>query len=211
MKLSSRLFSSKMSLFYLLFVANFILAFGNTDAKCETDDECGTHYRCIDNKCANLNIYDEPLKSCSYDGIAITGYTRTGFCNLHATDSGSHNVCLDISAVKKTPDNEMRNFCEITGQRDWCSESDRCHEGGLGCPRKNWCICEWAFASLIQAKGCDSFDASALQCESTSRATITAYQQAMARGDKKAEGALACLRSKCGDTAAFNLTNDALY
>merc|ERR1719181_2151565 len=101
----------------------------------------------------NVNLYGRPLKECSEKGMAITGYTRTGYCNLHQGDSGSHNVCIDISNVANG-----ENFCSITGQPDWCSETDRCDSipGSFDCPRENWCICQWAFASLISARGCEA-------------------------------------------------------
>merc|ERR1719445_1798915 len=141
----------------------------------------------------NVNVYGRPLAECSLPGMAITGYTRTGYCNLHQGDSGSHNVCVDISNVANG-----QNFCEITGQSDWCSTNDRCDGGGSGCPRENWCVCEWAFASLIRAKGCSAISKDAMFCEGTSGKTIEAYQQATARGDTSAANALECLRELCG-------------
>lgn len=149
----------------------------------------------------NVNVYGRPLAECSLPGMAVTGYTRTGYCNLHQGDSGSHNVCVDISNVANG-----QNFCEITGQSDWCSENDRCDsQAGYDCPRQNWCICEWAFASLINAKGCGAVSTEAIQCEAVSGKTIVAYREAMSLSSQyggrissnNAATALQCLQSLC--------------
>merc|ERR1719412_928997 len=150
----------------------------------------------------NVNLYGRPLKECSEKGMAITGYTRTGYCNLHQGDSGSHNVCIDISNVANG-----ENFCSITGQPDWCSENDRCDSipGSFDCPRENWCICQWAFASLIAARGCSAVSKESINCEATSGQTIMAYRDQMSLGglnggqisESSSAKALACLQSLC--------------
>merc|ERR1719499_49520 len=150
----------------------------------------------------NVNVYGRPLAECSLPGMAITGYTRTGYCNLHQGDSGSHNVCIDISNVANG-----ENFCSITGQPDWCSETDRCDSipGRFDCPRQNWCICQWAFASLISARGCEAVSKESINCEATSGQTIMAYRDQMALGglnggqisETSSAKALACLQSLC--------------
>lgn len=150
----------------------------------------------------NVNLYGRPLEECSEQGMAITGYTRTGYCNLHQGDSGSHNVCIDISDVANG-----ENFCSITGQSDWCSTPDQCDSipGRSDCPRENWCICQWAFASLISARGCDAVSRESINCEATSGQTIMAYRDQIAMGnlnggritDNSAATALACIKSLC--------------
>ena len=43
----------------------------------------------------SLNIFDEPLLSCSHE--PSTGYFRDGHCNTCEEDEGSHTVCIEVS------------------------------------------------------------------------------------------------------------------
>ncbi|MBV1915119.1 MAG: DUF2237 domain-containing protein [Pseudomonadales bacterium] len=43
----------------------------------------------------SLNIFDEPLLSCSHN--PSTGYFRDGHCNTCKEDEGSHTVCIEVS------------------------------------------------------------------------------------------------------------------
>ncbi len=42
-----------------------------------------------------VNIYDEPLESCSDD--PVTGFYRDGCCNTGKGDHGSHTVCVRVN------------------------------------------------------------------------------------------------------------------
>ena len=68
------------------------------------------------------NVYGESLASCSSSGMAKTGYTRTGYCVDQNDDSGSHHICIDLSSTIGG------NFCDVTGQSDWCSSSMACND-----------------------------------------------------------------------------------
>lgn len=43
----------------------------------------------------SLNVFDEPLISCSED--PITGFYRDGCCNTSDGDIGSHTVCIQVT------------------------------------------------------------------------------------------------------------------
>ena len=43
----------------------------------------------------SLNVFDEPLISCSED--PITGFYRDGCCNSSDGDIGSHTVCIQVT------------------------------------------------------------------------------------------------------------------
>merc|ERR1719394_406694 len=124
--------------------------------------------------------------------MALTGYTRNGHCVDRYDDSGSHHVCIDLSSLGG--DGSHKNFCEATGQPDWCSSQNMpCHEDprNSNCPIQNWCVCEWAFASYIErAGGCDKIQS--IVCESTNVQTLKAYQELAAKQPKYRE-ALNCL------------------
>ncbi|PCJ46397.1 MAG: hypothetical protein COA99_02785 [Moraxellaceae bacterium] len=42
-----------------------------------------------------LNVFGEPLESCSED--PLTGFFRDGCCNTNDQDVGSHTVCIAVS------------------------------------------------------------------------------------------------------------------
>jgi len=48
-----------------------------------------------------LNILGGELQPCSHNGMALTGFTRTGFCEDYDEDTGSHNICIDIPSSKE--------------------------------------------------------------------------------------------------------------
>ena len=126
------------------------------------------------------NVYGDPLKPCSDSSMATTGYTRDGKCSLHLKDRGSHHICVKDIAGRKSG----QNFCTITGQPDWCSETQD------GKPRKNWCVCEWAYERFLQAdeKNCDLLE---IDCDATNHLAIDHYVKT-----GKTE-ALKCLEKKC--------------
>lgn len=155
-----------------------------------------------------LNVYGETLQSCSSDGMALTGWTRSGHCVDRYGDSGSHHICIDLSSLGGGDENDgdNQNFCDVTGQYDWCSSQDMpCHEdpNTSACPVTNWCVCQWAFASYIQASGgCDNIQT--VVCDSINLQALLAYQN-MAKqpnAEQKYEDALECLVERCGLTSS---------
>merc|ERR1711939_628470 len=104
---------------------------------------------------------------------------------LNVYGAGSHHICIEMDSV------DGGNFCEVTGQPNWCDDYMQC-DGKRGlCPVQHWCVCEWAFASYItRAGGCDKIQS--IDCEATNRWAYRHYQQ------KGASEALACLESRCG-------------
>lgn len=141
------------------------------------------------------NVFGSELKSCSSDGMALTGYSRTGYCVDKNDDSGSHHICIDLSSTSGG------NFCDVTGQDDWCSSEMSCHDfdsddDGTLCQVQNWCVCQWAFATYIQqAGGCDKIQD--VSCDAINMQAITAYEK-HAFSNSKYEAALQCLVDRCG-------------
>lgn len=136
------------------------------------------------------NVYGNSLSSCSSDGMALTGYTRNGYCVDQNDDEGSHHICIDMTSTTGG------NFCEVTGQSDWCSSSMPCHENqNDSCQIQHWCVCQWAFASYIEnAGGCDAIQD--VVCEAINVQAIVAYQQQTS--SQKYQDALTCLVQRCG-------------
>merc|ERR1712118_232570 len=56
-----------------------------------------------------LNVNGGPLKECSTNGMAMTGFTRNGKCEERDDDAGSHHICIDLTSTST-------NFCQATGQ-----------------------------------------------------------------------------------------------
>jgi len=157
------------------------------------------------------NVYGSELQSCSHNGMALSGYTRTGYCVDEQDDTGSHHICIDLSSA------DGGNFCTVTGQSDWCSSYMQCDEsntysqgddGNEGgnvdddnddedqCPVQNWCVCQWAFANYIEAAGgCDAIQD--VVCDSINAEAVKAYIQKKNAGSKYAD-ALDCIVDRCG-------------
>jgi len=142
-----------------------------------------------------LNILGGELQPCSHNGMALTGFTRTGFCEDYDEDTGSHNICIDI------PSSKGGNFCTVTGQPDWCSEPAECHEDKdkFGCKVEHWCVCEWAFQGYLDyAGGCDQI--ADIVCESTNKKVIMHYKKKIhEENDEASKVALMCLAERCGE------------
>merc|ERR1711871_934442 len=135
------------------------------------------------------NVLGTELQRCSGNGMALTGFTRNGQCVDLNDDAGSHHVCIDMSS------NTGGDFCEVTGQPDWCSSKMPCDGGRGRCPVEHWGVCQWAFASYIKrAGGCDKIQN--VVCEATNMVALKAYRQ-QAQSDAHIADALACLESKC--------------
>ena len=136
------------------------------------------------------NVYGNALSSCSANGMARTGYTRTGSCVDENDDAGSHHICIDLSSAEQ-------NFCQVTGQSDWCDSQMPCHDDAESdCPVQNWCVCQWAFATYIEkAGGCDEIQD--IICEAINEQALLAYQKAQA-GSTRYRDALECVVNRCG-------------
>jgi uncharacterized protein (DUF2237 family) len=136
------------------------------------------------------NVYGNKLQSCSSNGMARTGYTRTGFCVDQNDDAGSHHICIDMSSATGG------NFCTVTGQPNWCSKEMPCHENSSSyCAVQDWCVCQWAFSSYIQkAGGCDKIQD--IVCEAINMQTIRAYQKA-SFSSSATQDALDCIVDRC--------------
>jgi uncharacterized protein (DUF2237 family) len=132
------------------------------------------------------------LQSCSKNGMAMTGFTRSGSCvDQGNDDAGSHHICIKMKS----------DFCTVTGQSNWCEGQMACQEAGhldksKQCDIKNWCVCQWAFASYVNQKletgSCN--DVLELDCGATNMAALKAYEDS---SDDSIKKALACLKEKC--------------
>merc|ERR1719353_1393910 len=139
---------------------------------------------------AYTNVNGGALQRCSGSGMALTGFTRNGHYIDQNDDAGSHHVCIDMKS------NTGGNFCEVTGQPNWCGSQMSCDGERGRCPVEHWCVCQWAFASYLQrAGGCDKIQT--VVCEATNMVALTAYR-AQAPHDEHIATALKCLESKCG-------------
>ena len=138
---------------------------------------------------SSQNVKGDPLQACSKPGMAKTGYTRSGQCIDQEGDTGSHHICINL---KSTSSND-KNFCQVTGQPDWCSEEMPCHENeSKNCPVEKWCVCQWAFAGYIKsAGGCDAIQD--IECDAVNIKAVEAYE-----ADAEQYGqALDCLKKRC--------------
>merc|ERR1719491_202262 len=157
----------------------------------------------VDDHFGYLNLYGKPLESCSEDGMALTGFTRSGSCVELDEDVGSHHICIDMSSLEgmhpdQTDPSTSQDFCQVTGQPDWCASQEMaCHEDShqSDCPVVDWCVCQWAFSEYVNAAGgCDKIQQ--LKCESTNLEAVLAYNQVhLTRPD--IQTALECLVAKC--------------
>ncbi len=48
---------------------------------------------------SSKNVYSQPLAPCSRNGMAKTGFARTGQCVDQDGDTGSHHICIDLSSA----------------------------------------------------------------------------------------------------------------
>jgi uncharacterized protein (DUF2237 family) len=135
------------------------------------------------------NVDGDQLQPCSSDGMALTGYTRTGYCVDQNDDEGSHHICINLASA------DGGNFCTVTGQDDWCSSYMPCDGNSEEtCPIENWCVCQWAFASYLQkAGGCDMIQG--IVCESINLEAVLTYRRT---SGYKYDTALNCLVNRCG-------------
>ena len=78
----------------------------------------------------SLNVFDEPLESCSED--PVTGFFRDGCCNTSAQDAGSHTVCTMLT-------DEFLEFSRAQGN-DLITPRPEFGFPGLK-PGDRWCLC----------------------------------------------------------------------
>lgn len=136
------------------------------------------------------NVNGGTLARCSGTGMALTGYTRNGHCVDQNDDAGSHHICIDMQS------SSGGNFCQVTGQPNWCDRSMPCDSAAGVCPVQHWCVCQWAFASYIsRAGGCDKIKN--IVCEATNMEAYRAYQS-QAASQPHIASALQCLEERCG-------------
>lgn len=78
----------------------------------------------------SLNVYGEPLESCSEE--PITGFFRDGKCNTCREDLGSHTVCIKVNS----------DFLEFSRSRgnDLSTPMPQFGFAGLK-PGDSWCLC----------------------------------------------------------------------
>lgn len=141
----------------------------------------------------HLNVYGKALQQCSEASMAMTGFSRDGKCASHEGDAGSHHVCINDIDKKENG----QNFCQITGQTNWCDSKGPCTENkNTVCPHKNWCVCEWAFDSFVKKQSCDSFK---INCDATNKLVLDHYNT----DPTKYGTALACIQEQCGSTRSI--------
>ncbi|KAH8047235.1 DUF2237-containing protein [Aureococcus anophagefferens] len=125
---------------------------------------------------AYKNVLGKELEHCSGAGMALTGYTREGQCVDRYDDAGSHHICINMKSTSNG------NFCDVTGQPNWCASAMRCDDGtgsyGAGeCDVENW------FASyLSRAGGCDKIQE--IVCEATNMEAYIAYTKSAQHAER---------------------------
>lgn len=141
------------------------------------------------NDTQSKNVFGDPLESCSQNGMAKTGYDRSGQCVDQEGDTGSHHICINL----KSASSNGKDFCEVTGQDDWCAKDMPCHEDkSRQCPVERWCVCQWAFAGyLASAGGCDAVQE--IECKAVNSKAVEAYE----KDEEKYGDALSCLKERC--------------
>jgi uncharacterized protein (DUF2237 family) len=90
----------------------------------------------------SVNVLGEPLEPCSV--APMTGYFRDGHCNTCAEDTGSHTVCVAVTA-------EFLAWSKYVGN-DLSTPRPEYRFAGLK-PGDSWCLCA---ARFLQAhdEGC---------------------------------------------------------
>lgn len=137
------------------------------------------------------NVRGGELQHCSGAGMALTGFTRNGQCIDKNDDDGAHHICIDMAS------NSGGNFCEVTGQPNWCSSNMPCDgDEKKDCPVRHWCVCQWAFSKYLEiAGGCEKIQD--IVCDATNMAALRAYQAEAKKGTHGISEALKCLEHRC--------------
>ena len=87
-----------------------------------------------------LNVLGGALAACSYD--PLTGYYRDGCCNTADDDTGSHVVCVKVTA-------EFLAFSARRGN-DLATPRPEYRFRGLG-PGDRWCLCALRWREAYEA------------------------------------------------------------
>lgn len=77
-----------------------------------------------------VNVFDEPLRSCSED--PLTGFLRDGCCNTNDQDAGSHTVCIQVTE-------QFLEYSRFAGN-DLSTPHPEFGFPGLQ-PGDRWCLC----------------------------------------------------------------------
>lgn len=139
------------------------------------------------------------LESCRGQG------PRYGVTDFKCNHDHTHRVCAELinpaesrkesgtsahvcSARKFAPKDQT--FWQLTSQTEWEWKDKVCNAPN---PGTNWCICMWAFASMLKTVECDDV---VLVCEATDVDFIleAAKDQGFELTDEKE-----CLKKKCPD------------
>ena len=87
-----------------------------------------------------FNVLGTPLVPCSYD--PLTGFYRDGCCNTAEDDTGSHVVCIKVSA-------EFLAFSARRGN-DLSTPRPEYRFRGLK-PGDRWCLCAMRWREALEA------------------------------------------------------------
>lgn len=86
----------------------------------------------------DLNIYDQPLTTCSLD--PMTGWRRDGKCSTDSADHGTHTVCATLN----------QKFLDFTKSKGNDLSSQRGSFPGLK-PGDKWCLCAMRYKEAYDA------------------------------------------------------------
>jgi uncharacterized protein (DUF2237 family) len=93
-----------------------------------------------DNKEADVNVFGEPLASCSVD--PVTGFYRDGCCSTGEEDRGRHVVCAEVTAA----------FLEFSKRAGNDLSTPRPEFGFPGLkPGDRWCLCADRWQQALEA------------------------------------------------------------
>lgn len=99
-------------------------------------EERGDHFR----RAASRNVFGEPLQPCSVK--PMTGFFRNGCCDTGPEDSGSHTVCVIVTA----------EFLEFSKSRGNDLSTPAPHFGFAGLkPGDRWCLCAPRWQEALEA------------------------------------------------------------
>lgn len=89
---------------------------------------------------AKLNVLGEPLAPCSEN--PLTGFYRDGCCNTEAADTGSHTICIRVTA----------DFLEFSRKMGNDLTTPRSEFGFPGLrPGDQWCLCAARWQEALKA------------------------------------------------------------
>ena len=93
-----------------------------------------------DNKEEDLNVFGEPLASCSLE--PVTGFFRDGCCATSDEDRGRHVVCAEVTA----------SFLEFSKRAGNDLSTPRPEFGFPGLkPGDRWCLCADRWQQALEA------------------------------------------------------------